>query len=123
MKANHLALAGLIVLSVLLTQALSRTPSQPIGTLNYPKSLLDDAQAKVEPSPPVGKRVTVHLRKDALGMATSFATSPIQDTVGNIELSLTGTLEDINEDWLVLELNTGKYWVARESILLVATDQ
>lgn len=123
MKVNHLALAGLLALCVLLTQALSRTTSEPTGTLNAPGIAGDDGKKKLEPSPPLGKRVTVHLRKDALGLATSFATSPIQDTVGEIELSLTGILENINDEWLVLELNTGKYWVARTSILLVATDQ
>lgn len=114
MKANHLALAGLLALCVLLTQALSRTSAGPIG--------LDD-DAKVQANPPVGKRVTVHLRRDALGLDNSFAASPVLDKYGNTEISLTGTLESLSDDWLVLDLNTGKYWVAREMVLLVATDQ
>ena len=112
MKANHLALAGLFALSLLFSQALSRTTTG-----------VDDDQPASRAAPPLGKRVTVHLRKDSLGMANSYGSSPVLESAGNVELSLTGILKHLNQDWLMLELNTGNYWIARDSILIVASDQ
>ena len=110
MKRNHLALAGVFACCVLLSQALSGP------------SFADD-EATAGFSPPLGKRITVHLRKDALGMANNYASDPVLEKSGNIEVSLTGILEALNDDWVVLKLNTGNYWVARDTVLLLASDQ
>jgi hypothetical protein len=111
MKSNHFVLAGILGVCFLLARGQSET--QNVTTTDT---------VSME-NPPLQKRVTVHFRFDHLGQATDYPTSPLAEKYGPVEIALTGILQSCTEDWVVLKLNTGLYWISRDSVLLIAGDR
>jgi hypothetical protein len=70
--------------------------------------------------PPAGRRVRLHFRREAIGVAGQAA-YPL--TGGNNlaadRASVTGTLERVGRDWLVVRGERSTYWVPREAVLAV----
>jgi hypothetical protein len=72
-----------------------------------------------EVRPPAGRRCRVHLRREALGIAGQ---APYPITGNNLaadRAQLTGTLERVGRDWLVLRGERSTYWVPRDAVLAV----
>jgi hypothetical protein len=80
-----------------------------------PATATDDAVR-----PPAGRRVRLHFRREAIGVAGQAA-YPI--TGGNNlaadRASVTGTLERVGRDWLVVRGDRSTHWVPREAVLAV----
>src|SRR5688572_25482463 len=70
-----------------------------------------------EVRPPAGRRCRVHLRREALGIAGQ---APYPITGNNIaadRAAVTGTLERVGRDWLVLRGERSTYWIPRDAVL------
>ncbi len=111
MKSNHLVLAAILGACFFL----ARGESEPQDVAPVKSVSLEN--------PPLQKRVTVHFRLDHLGPSNDYPTGPLIEKYGQVEISLTGILEECNDSWVVLKLNTGLHWISRDSVLLIAGDQ
>jgi hypothetical protein len=115
MNLTHLTLACVLALGVLFTQGKSIPAASPQEPLS--------ATAESIAQPQIGKRLTVHIRRDYLGQAADYPADPLAEKHLSQNVTITGLLEHINSDWVVLKLNTGLHWIARDSVLLIAGDQ
>ena len=69
---------------------------------------------------PTGRPCTVQFRRDALGMAGPGVLGPQVTTPPARSARLTGTLDRVTEDWLVVRVPEGTtFWIARDAVLLV----
>ena len=72
-----------------------------------------------EVRPPAGRRCRIHLRRESMGIAGQ---APYPITGNNIaadRAAVTGTLERVGRDWLVLRGERSTYWVPRDAVLAV----
>jgi hypothetical protein len=69
--------------------------------------------------PPVGKKVTVQFRRDALGSAHTLPIPPTTDSQNGAQVSLSGKLTMVNSEWIVLEHQKLKHWIPLDSVLLI----
>ena len=70
---------------------------------------------------PLGKQCTVHFRRDALGGAADLPVPPMTSSINGALVSISGTLRQVDERWIVLEPagRQERVWVARSSVLLI----
>ena len=69
--------------------------------------------------PPAGRRCRVHLRRDGLGVANAAPYPLSGNAIATERAQITGTLERVGRDWLVLRGEKSTYWVPRETVLAV----
>lgn len=69
--------------------------------------------------PPTKKNVKVQFRRDALGGAHTLPISPNTDSINGAQVSLSGKLLTVNDEWIVLEHNKRNHWIPRDAVLLI----
>ena len=69
--------------------------------------------------PPAGRRCRVHLRREALGVAGQAPYPLSGNNLATERAQLTGTLERVGHDWLVVRGDRSTYWVPREAVLAI----
>ena len=132
MRKHHPILAAACLVAALASGCASRKKPQSDArapSLVYsPASRLTEKNDTTPPvtgnedvvRPPAGRRVRLHFRREAIGVAGQAA-YPI--TGGNNlaadRASVTGTLERVGRDWLVVRGDRSTYWVPREAVLAV----
>ena len=81
----------------------------------------DKADTKEEPAQiaKAGQTCHVHFRRDALGVSSKYAIGPATVNADGREVALTGEYQRIDEDWLVIRVDTSNICIPREMILLV----
>ena len=134
MRKHHRVLAAACLFAVSVTGCASPKKPQATGRAS---SLVYSPAARLEKSvehdskpttateqdavrPPAGRRCRLHFRREAIGVAGQAA-YPI--TGGNNlaadRASVTGTLERVGRDWLVVRGDRSTYWIPREAVLAV----
>lgn len=69
--------------------------------------------------PPAGRRCRVHFRREALGVAGQAPYPIAGNKIAADRAQVTGTLERVGRDWLVVRAERSTYWVPREAVLAV----
>jgi hypothetical protein len=69
--------------------------------------------------PPAGRRCRLHLRREAVGVAGQVPYPITGNNLAADRAQLTGTLERVGRDWLVIRGERSTYWVPREAVLAV----
>ena len=72
-----------------------------------------------EVRPPAGRRCRVHLRREAMGVAGQAPYPMSGNNLAADRVLLSGTLERVGRDWLVVRGDRSTYWVPREAVLAV----
>jgi len=72
-----------------------------------------------EVRPPAGRRVRLHLRRDAMGVSGQAPYPMTGNNLAADRASITGTLERVGRDWMVIRGDRSTYWVARDAVLAV----
>ena len=67
--------------------------------------------------PPAGRRCRLHLRREAMGVAGQQPYPISGNNIAADRAAITGTLERVGRDWLVLRGERSTYWVPRETVL------
>jgi hypothetical protein len=65
----------------------------------------------------VGKRCRVQFRRDAIGMSGATGVGPTQDYRGMT--SIAGTVEAINDQWIIVREQNKRYVIPHGAILLI----
>jgi hypothetical protein len=70
--------------------------------------------------PPAGRVCRIHLRREALGVAgqVPYALGG-GNNISADRVQVTGTLERVGRDWLVLRTDRSTYWIPRDVVLAV----
>ena len=69
--------------------------------------------------PPAGRRCRVHFRREAMGVAGPSPYPLTGNSLATDRVQITGTLERVGRDWLVVKGERSTYWVPREAVLAV----
>ena len=72
-----------------------------------------------EVRPPAGRRCRVHLRREAMGVAGQAPYPLSGNNLAADRVLLSGTLERVGRDWLVVRGERSTYWVPRDVVLAV----
>ena len=72
--------------------------------------------------PPAGRACKVHLRREALGVAGQVPYPLEGNRITTDRVQLTGTLERVGRDWLVLRSDRSTFWIPRDAVLAVEFD-
>ena len=68
---------------------------------------------------PLGANVTVQFRRNLLTGASEFLVSPTTTVQNGSSVSISGVLEGVSEEWIVVSNGGSDHWVPRETVLLV----
>jgi hypothetical protein len=70
--------------------------------------------------PPAGRVCRIHLRREALGVAGQVP-YPLSggNNISADRVQVTGTLERVGRDWLVVRADRSTYWIPRDVVLAV----
>lgn len=66
-----------------------------------------------------GSSITVMFRRDHLGAAASLPIPPTSQSHNGAATALFGTLVGISKEWVIVEQKKVRYWIARESVLML----
>ena len=91
----------------------SKDEREPSGGAGASASTVDEVR------PPAGRRCRVHLRREAMGVAGQAPYPMSGNNLAADRVLLSGTLERVGRDWLVLRGERSTYWVPREVVLAV----
>jgi hypothetical protein len=69
--------------------------------------------------PESGKKATVHFRRDYLAGEPFLPLSPIVDSTRGQEIAVSGTLRDVNDNFVVLEGPRSMYYIPRKNVLVL----
>jgi hypothetical protein len=69
----------------------------------------------------VGKTCRVSLRRDALGMSAPGYAEPMAPMIGGHSALLSGTVEKLTANWLLLRSESKTYWIPTSAILMIET--
>ena len=69
--------------------------------------------------PPLGRPCRVQLRRDTMGVAAPAAIGVLGETLPGKAVQLTGTIDRLTPEWLVLRAEGRNYWIPREMVLLI----
>lgn len=69
--------------------------------------------------PPAGRRCRVHFRREAMGVAGQAPYPIAGNNIVAERAQITGTLERVGGDWLVVRAQRSTYWVPREAVLAI----
>jgi hypothetical protein len=79
-----------------------------------------------DPTKLVGRSCVVYLRYDALGTSSDSPKPAFTDVMDGAEVSLRGTLQEINNHWVIVQQNRVSdkrvLWIPMSSVLSVALD-
>ena len=114
MKTSHLIIFCFLAFGFLVSL---KSADYPEGF--RPNAVVQDQSAPSGENPPTGQRVIVQFRRDSLGLASQVVLSPTSGGLGGGKSSLTGMLVSVHDDWLVLRIQNGEQWIARDTVLLV----
>src|SRR5205085_7818418 len=70
----------------------------------------------------IGKSCRVSLRRDALGLAAPGLAEPMANMIGGKPALISGTVEAMNDNWLVLRSESRTYWIPTSAILMIETN-
>ncbi len=100
--------------SLLASLALLSSCAPPSAPVSYHDDLIE--------GPTPGSIVTLQFRRDALGAAAQLPVSPTTNGINGAQVSITGQLVTIAEDWIALELKGKRHWVPRETVLMLVEE-
>jgi hypothetical protein len=131
-RKHHPFLAAACLVAALISGCASQKKPQPDGrapSLVYsPAARLpaekDDGASSATATedvvrPPAGRRVRLHLRREALGVAGQSPYPLSGNNLAADRTSVTGALDRVGRDWLVVRGDRSTYWVPREAVLAV----
>jgi hypothetical protein len=96
------------------------SPAARISNDRADRASPDAATSQEDPvRPPAGHRCRVHLRREALGVAGQAPYPLTGNNLATDRAQITGTLERVGKDWLVVRGDRSTYWVPREAVLAV----
>ena len=72
---------------------------------------------------PLGASVTVQFRRNILAGANQFLVPPTTTVMNGSAVSLTGFLQGVSEEWIVVKFNDRNHWVDRETVLMVIVNE
>lgn len=79
--------------------------------------------AGCEKSPPIGKEVSLQLRRgDALGSGANLPVPPRTGGINGAETGISGKLVQITDEWVVVDtngMNAARIWIPKINILLI----
>ena len=70
----------------------------------------------------VGKSCRVSLRRDALGLAGPGMAEPMANMIGGKPVLISGTIEVMNDSWLVVRSESRTYWIPTSAVLMIETN-
>ena len=73
--------------------------------------------------PPAGRACKVHLRREALGIAGQMPYALRGNNIAADRVQVSGTLERVGSDWLVLRSDRSTYWIPRDAVLAVEFEE
>ena len=91
-------------------------------------SLLLSGCGQILPPPPshaadllplMGQICTVQIKRSTLGAAASLPIPPTTDNINGAQVSVSGKVKQIGEDWIVLQGAGEDLWIARTEIMLI----
>lgn len=68
---------------------------------------------------PLGANVTLQFRRNLLTGASEYLVSPTTTVQNGSSVSISGILEGVSEEWIVVSNGGSDHWVPRETVLLV----
>ncbi len=83
----------------------SESPQVPQERSNYTRSM--------------NQTVTVRFRRDAMGLASNSTIPLLSNGTPNWPVSITGTLIEMNDNWVTLESNGHRYSIPASAILMI----
>jgi hypothetical protein len=69
--------------------------------------------------PPAGWKCRIHFRREAMGVAGQAPYPLSGNNLATDRAQITGTLERVGRDWLVVRGDRSTYWIPREAVLAV----
>ena len=69
--------------------------------------------------PPIGAQCRLQFNRSDLGAAASLPIPPTTGSINGAEVSVSGKILSIDEDWVVLDDGHSKLWVPRRNVLLL----
>ena len=91
------------------------SPADQVTSPRHPAT----APSSSAPGLRAGVRCRVHLRRDAVGLAGGSPLAIVGASILSERASLTGVIERVDADALLLRVNQSTYWVPRDVILAV----
>jgi hypothetical protein len=70
----------------------------------------------------IGRSCRVALRRDALGMSAPGFAEPMSPMIGGKQALVSGIVDKLGNDWLVLRDKSRTYWIPVNAILMMETD-
>ncbi len=89
----------------------SATPAAPESIAPLPRPFPDN--------PPVGQSCRVHFRRDALGLSAPAPLGVDQGGLASRTTQMSGTLDRVTDQWLVIRSSDHTWWVPRTAILAI----
>jgi hypothetical protein len=93
------------------TQSIDHEPGQQVNLT------VRDATASGMAQSLIGRDCRVQFRRDALGMAGASPVGPTQQWNG--QTTLKGKIVELNDQWLILSVDSKRYCIPHASILLI----
>ena len=69
----------------------------------------------------VGKSCRISLRRDALGLAAPGLAEPMANMIGGKPALISGTVDAMNDSWLVVRGESKTYWIPTSAVLMIET--
>ena len=71
----------------------------------------------------IGKTCTVQFKRNALGGGAALPVPPMTDGINGAEVSLSGTLQSVEDRAIVVLSGNKTCWIPKDSILLVVSEK
>jgi hypothetical protein len=69
-----------------------------------------------------GKPCIVQFKRNALGGAASLPVPPTTNSINGADVSISGTLQKVDKDAVIISNGKTTYWIPKDSILLLQFD-
>lgn len=89
----------------------------PAGAVTPPAN--SAVRAAAAAAPPTGHACRVHFRRDAMGLSGGVPLGVGQGSIAGRAVEMSGTIEQVTEDWLVLRTGETRWWIPRSVILAI----
>jgi len=71
----------------------------------------------------IGKTCTVQFKRNSLGGGAALPVSPMTDNINGAAVSLSGTLQAVDDLAIIVVSDNKTIWIPRDSILLVVSEK
>lgn len=70
----------------------------------------------------IGRSCTVQFRRDALGAAAELPVSPTTGTINGAQVSVSGRLESVDRDWVVIKSGSKGLFIPQSTVLMIQVE-